>query len=215
MKKLLPLIGLFFFSSFSLLSFLVSKDIFNQLDFNATVKIQDRFQNSLVEPFSLFSLLGSIEIASMILLIILLFIRKLKSIFVLFFYFLLLVIELFGKVLIEQKGPPIMFLKTHLPFQFPSSYIPHEFFSYPSGHAARTAFISTVLLFILWKSSKLNKSLKLIFAFCILIFDFLMFLSRIYLGEHWSTDVVGGALLGFSLAILVSYFIKSLNPKKN
>lgn len=212
MKKL-PYIGGFFFLSFGLFSYLVSKDVFNQLDFDSTVKIQDKLGETLIEPFSLFSLLGSVEMASIILLLVLIFSKKLKSIFILFFYVLVGFFELWGKSVIEQKGPPVLFLKTHLPFQFPSSYIPHEFFAYPSGHSARTAFVSIVLLFVIWKSSKLPKELKYAFAFLILIFDFIMFLSRVYLGEHWFSDVIGGALLGISLAIFASYFIDGRKSK--
>ena len=208
------ILGIFTFVLFAVFSFLVSKDIFRALDFNTTVKIQDRLGDSLIGPFSIFSLLGSAEIASIILLLTLILSKKLKSIFVLFFYGLVGFFELYGKSVIEQKGPPILFLKTHLPFQFPSSYIPHEFFAYPSGHSARTAFVSAVLLFAIYANIKNRKprsrfalSALALAAAGVLIFDLIMFVSRVYLGEHWTTDVIRGILLGASLALLASYFI--------
>ncbi|MBI4098164.1 MAG: phosphatase PAP2 family protein [Candidatus Levybacteria bacterium] len=204
MKQYLSL-SIFSFFLFVILSFLVAKGEFIQTDFDLTVKIQDRIPDFLTTPLSTFSILGTVETASMILLICMLIFPSLRRISILIFYALTGFIEVLGKIIIEQKGPPISFLKTDLSVAFPSSYIPHEFFSYPSGHAARTAFISAVLLFALWKSP-IRKELKIIFAICVLSFDLLMFVSRVYLGEHWSSDVLGGALLGFSLSILAFSF---------
>ncbi len=209
----LQILGLLLFTSFIFLSFLVAEDLFTKFDFDTTVRIQDFLSERIVGLFSSFSLLGSAEIASLILLLTL-FIFKLKNkIIVLMFYVLTGVIELAGKIMIEHQGPPVMFLKTKLAVHFPTSYIPHEFFSYPSGHSARTAFVSLILLIVIWLSPKLSRNLKITFVFCILTFDFIMFLSRVYLGEHWTTDVMGGVLLGFSLALISCFSIRALrNP---
>ncbi len=210
-------VSFFVFLVFVIFSYFVHKNLFTSLDFNTTVKIQDRLGDSLIGPFSMFSLFGSVEIASIILLIVLIFSRKLKSIFVLFFYGMTGVIELLGKIMIEHQGPPIMFLKTNLAIHFPSSYIPHEFFSYPSGHVARTAFVSGILFLLIYTSFKNKKSHSrfavpalALAVVGLLTFDFLMFVSRVYLGEHWTSDVIGGALLGFSLALI---YIATLNKK--
>ncbi len=206
--------GIFLFILFITFSILISLDALSNIDFDTTVRIQNKIPDFLITPFSVFSLLGTVETASVILLVLWLFIPKLRKFTVLILYAMIGLIEIIGKSIIGQIGPPIAFLKTDLHFNFPSNYIPHEFFSYPSGHSARTAFISGILIFAILFARKLSKKQKQLTILGILFFDFLMFLSRVYLGEHWFSDVIGGALLGFSLAFM-ALSLKSLKFQKS
>ena len=47
-----------------------------------------------------------------------------------------------------------------------------------------------------------------------LVFCFVVLISRISLGEHWTTDVIGGGLLGASFAFLSQVFLMKGKKKK-
>jgi undecaprenyl-diphosphatase len=74
--------------------------------------------------------------------------------------------------------------------------------SFPSGHASR-AFAMAVL--IAFSTRHRVGALMLVFAA-------LVGLSRIYLGLHWPSDVLAGALLGVLLAVIMRWVGKRNNP---
>ncbi len=205
--KLLPAIfGISLFIVFILFSYLVHKNLFVHLDFDTTVRLQNKIPRRFDFFFSLLSLVGSFEIVSVLLLILWFFIRKLRFIFVLCIFGFFHLLELFGKAFVAHPGPPYLFFRYDIPFQFPTSYV-QPGSSYPSGHLARTLFISTILIFIIYHLKRLSKVQKRLLYCSIIIFAALMFISRIYLGEHWLSDVIGGSMLGASMGIFSLLFL--------
>jgi len=210
MKKNLPkiAIGFTFFVLFVIFSYFVHKDLFTQIDFNTTVRLQDKIPRRVDELFSIFSLIGTAEIAGIFLLVLLAIKRKLSLILTLPAFIALHVFELFGKTFVDHLPPPHFLLRTEKLVDLPQFYMRLEN-SYPSGHSARTAFISAILIILFAKSKKLSQNQKLIAYIAIGFYDVIMFTSRIYLGEHWLSDVIGGILLGASLGLISLVFVKS------
>ena len=197
-------IGSILFLLFTLFSYIVARERFGQIDFDLTVKMQDRISRRFDNPFSTFSLLGSVEVTSVIfILIYVLSLRKLHRLFIIATFPLFHIFELVGKTIVHHPGPPFMFHRYSLGLSFPSFYVNTDY-SYPSGHVGRTVMLALIISFLIMKT-KLSTFKKQIIWFTLAGICVVMAISRIYLGEHWFSDVAGGAILGASFAVFTAF----------
>jgi len=120
--------------------------------------------------------------------------------------FLLLVLaEIYGKTVVHHPAPPFFMIKNPTTV-FPKYYI-NDQFSYPSGHAARAVFIAIVFSYFILHTSYLKKKYIWVGGLAVLgIYVFFVSVSRIYLGHHWLSDIIGGLALGGGMASIACAF---------
>ncbi len=84
--------------------------------------------------------------------------------------------------------------------------------SFPSGHVSFYIVFFGFIAFILHHHKWLTKIVRNIIIYLCLLLILTIPFSRIYLGAHWFTDVLGGFLLGTAfLGILIWLYLKNQN----
>lgn len=141
----------------------------------------------LVKAFLWLTLLGKMRIVlSMALLCTLIFQLWKKQAYILPFWITVCgsgVFDLLGKAAFHRQRPPGIGVYTEASFSF------------PSGHATLAAALYGFIVYFLWRETDgWRNRLNILFAGVIIILS--IGFSRLYLGVHFLSDVLGGYLLG-------------------
>ena len=174
---------------------LVKTNSFPQIDSFVYTLISNFITPVNTAIFKFFSFFGS-EIFIIILCLLVLFLFKKKSRGI-GFTFILLLSTLFNqglKLIVGRERPDINQLVTE------SSY------SFPSGHTMIITTIVGLFIFYLWNNKKGSRTKKNVITIILTIIAFLVMISRIYLGVHYFSDIIGGITASLLLLAIVYYY---------
>lgn len=112
-----------------------------------------------------------------------------------------LIINVFLKNVV-QRARPYEFSQSLVDRIISLKYKLPDDYSFPSGHSAVTFCCATALVCLFGK--------KALFTFVI---AFLVAFSRLYIGVHYPTDVLAGAVIGSAIGFCTVYFGRKIENK--
>jgi len=106
------------------------------------------------------------------------------------------------KIMINRPRPTLENAKLFLNFNQTS---------FPSGHVVHYVVFFGFLLAVMFVKKKIPSFWRIVIGIFSAFLIFTISISRIYLGAHWVTDVIGGYLFGFIyLGIILKFYLKDL-----
>ncbi|MGD0590602.1 MAG: phosphatase PAP2 family protein [Bacteroidota bacterium] len=185
------------------LTIFVQNHPISSFDLHMTQEIQEQRAWDLTLPMKFISVFGDAEVAPLSIIIASLFFfltyRRREA------YFTLAVIipDLFNmliKILIHRPRPTLENAKIFLSFNQSS---------FPSGHVVHYVVFFGFLLTVMIVDKNISTVWKIFIGILSTFLILSVSISRIYLGAHWTTDVIGGYLFGFVyLGIILKYYFK-------
>ena len=82
-------------------------------------------------------------------------------------------------------------------------------YSFPSGHSMISAAFYGLIIYFIWKNVK-NTKLKYISCILLSLLIVLIGISRIYLGVHYASDVIGGFIISIAYLIIFTSTFKAI-----
>jgi len=194
----LTLLLLIIFANFSLLNELaenvVNSESMKAVDRTVTLWLYNRRTPLISQAFYYFTQLGSqYGVVAITLLSSLLLLIRHKG-----FYLIALILSVLG----SSCSMYLLKLYFHRERPLKVYYVPEASFSFPSGHATGAMALEGIILYFLMIESR-SKQQKNNWLIAGVTYILAIGFSRIYLGVHFLTDVLGGYLVGF-LWVLVS-----------
>ena len=223
-RFILLYLSIILLAAFALFSKYEDRDFFRQLDFAVTVKLQERIDTSarlrtaalvgnVMEGATFFASPELTVVVTLLLTAVSVYDRKKRrwrpgAFTIPLALVLIVILEIYGKSVVHHPAPPFSMIK-HPTTIFPADYI-NEQFSYPSGHAARAIFLGTLSLSLLL-TRFIGFRLKMrdiLVTLGVVGYVVIVSVSRIYLGHHWFSDVVGGLLLSGGISMASIYWLR-------
>ena len=87
-------------------------------------------------------------------------------------------------------------------------------YSFPSGHTMVACIFYGFIIYLINKSNY-SKKTKIVINSILTTLIILIGISRIYLGVHYATDVIGSYLIGISYLIIFIHFVEKYQNNKN
>lgn len=220
-KNIVLLFSLVLLFSFAALSKYEDRSFMRSLDFAVTVKVQEKidttsrlrlaaFAANIMEWATFFASPEFTVVVALVLTAVWLRTSK-KALCIPLLLAVLVAVEIYAKSVVHHPSPPFSMIKNPTTL-FPANYV-NEQFSFPSGHAARAVFLA-ILSYIVYRMSNVGrKHLHMFLIVGLIGYVFLVGISRIYLGHHWFSDVVGGVLLGGGIGVLTWAIMAPYNTR--
>jgi membrane-associated phospholipid phosphatase len=182
-----------------LLAIVVNTRALASPDLDITLCLQNVLPRSLDLPASIPSLLGSAEVTIPIFVILVILSKPAHRTRLVALFLLATLLEVLGKTMIDQPGPPILLHRYVFDITTPTGEFDTPY-SFPSGHSLRAAFLIVLGIALIAQSTR-RAAAKITATALLLAAGAAMLVSRVYIGDHWTSDVVGGALLGAGLCL--------------
>ena len=88
--------------------------------------------------------------------------------------------------------------------------LPASGLSFPSGHSQSVSAISTFVVYDIYKNKNNKKWLKITALIIAVILCLTVGFTRLYLGQHYLTDVLAGLTLGVALMLLLNFIVAKI-----
>jgi len=159
-----------------------------------TFKINDSFTNI----YKVITFLGSTEfIVFLFLFFLILFIilkRKNTGLIISGVLIISTIINNLIKIIIMRARPEVL------------TFVEEHSYSFPSGHTMASVSMYGILLYLVLKS-KMNSKLKILLSSILSMLPIFVALSRVYLGAHFMSDVIGAFIVSITLLLIETYYI--------